>query len=184
MPVSDTQAQENALLRDESVMVTTRRAALCLMRTHLPHRRLLHDEIPRPILGAFYDVYNALAFGLFERVYANALSYALSQAGVRLARETAFEVLFRDRVVGVYRVDLLVEDKVLVEVKATHSLTDFDRRQVLNDLRVTRLDVGVLLHFGPKPHVERIMMGERLAYRGTAESHPGSPTLADSRTHP
>ena len=140
------------------------------MDRNLPRRRLPHDDLTRTIIGAFFDVYNALGFGFLEQVYVNALAIALERAGYAVEREQVYDVYFRDAVVGRYRVDLLVEASVLVEVKATHALLDAHRRQVLNYLRCTRVEVGLLLHFGPVPRFQRIVMREKL-YRTSSQSH-------------
>ena len=128
------------------------------MDRHLPSRRLRHDELTRAVIGAFYDVYNALGFGFLEQVYVKALAVALQRAGLGVEREQQYDVYFRDVVVGRYRVDLLVHQSVLVEVKATHALVDADRRQVLNSLRCTGIEVALLLHFGPVARFERIVL--------------------------
>jgi GxxExxY protein len=130
------------------------------MERNLPRRRLLHDETTRIVIGAFYDVYNALGFGFLEKVYVNALVVALERAGLLVERERLFEVPFRDAVVGLYRVDLLVERCVVVEAKSTSYLTEADFKQTLNCLTCTKLDVSLLLHFGPKPRFHRIVAEE------------------------
>ena len=139
------------------------------MERNLPRRRLPHAELTGAIIGAFYDVYNALGFGFLEQVYVNALAIALERAGFALERERAYDVYFRDAIVGRYRVDLLVEKSVLIEVKAAYALADADRRQVLNYLRCTGVEVSLLLHFGPMPEFQRIVLREQLAsYRDAA----------------
>ncbi|MEO8624231.1 MAG: GxxExxY protein [bacterium] len=84
----------------------------------------------------------------------------MERAGLLVEKERLFEVPFRDVVVGLYRVDLLVERCVVVETKATYHLTDADFAQTINCLRCTKLDVSLLLHFGPKPRFHRIVMEE------------------------
>lgn len=119
---------------------------------------LPYEELTGAIIGAFYDVYNALGFGVLKRAYVNAPAIALQRAGLAVEREQAYDIYFRDTVVGRYRVDLLIENAVLVEAKATHALADADRRQVLSYLRCTGVEVGLLLHFGPAAKFERIVL--------------------------
>jgi len=115
----------------------------------------LHSEITDRIIACFYDTYDELGYGFLESNYANGLAMFLLAAGLRVEREVAVEVLCRGAPVGLYRLDMVVEAKVVVEIKATTSIGIADERQVQNYLRATNLEVGLLLHFGPKPQVRR-----------------------------
>ena len=152
------------------------------MERNLPRRRLVHDELTRTIIGAFYDVYNALGFGFLEQIYMNALAIALERAGLLVERERVYDVPFRDVTVGRHRVDMLVEKSVLVEGKATHVIVDADRRQTMNYLRCTQLDVALLLHFGPRPSFQRIVMGEEFT-RSRNSSRGGEDAATSTRVH-
>jgi GxxExxY protein len=92
-----------------------------------------------------------------EGSYANALAVELRSKGLSVRREVPIEVVYRGVPVGMYRVDLIVEESVLVEVKSTKTVSDADFRQVLNYLKATDLEVGFLLHFGPKPRFRRLI---------------------------
>lgn len=112
--------------------------------------QLLERELTGEIIGAFYECYNVLRFGLLESVYRRALAVELRSRGVRVAEESPLEVTYKGVVVGSFRVDLLIENRVVVEAKATAVLGPTDKRQLLNYLSATNLKVGLLLHFGPE----------------------------------
>jgi len=117
----------------------------------------LHSEITDRIIAGFYDTYDELGYGFLESNYANGLTLFLRAAGLLVDREVSVEVLCRGAPVGLYRLDMVVEEKVVVEVKATSAIGIADERQVQNYLRATNLEVGLLLHFGPKPQVRRFV---------------------------
>lgn len=122
---------------------------------------LLGEELTGGVIGAFYDVYNALRFGFLEAVYANALECELRARGLAVAREATVDVHYKGEKVGVYRVDMLVQDVLVVEVKATRFLDSHAEQQVLNYLRATRLEIGLLLHFGVRPAFKRFVSSNR-----------------------
>lgn len=120
--------------------------------------KLLHAGITEQVLGAFQDVYREHGFGFLENVYVNSMVIELGARGLSVKREAPTEVLYRGVVVGRYRADLIVEDRVLLEVKAAKTITNADERQLLNYLKASRIAVGLLLHFGPEPKVLRRVM--------------------------
>lgn len=109
------------------------------------------------IIAAFYETYNTLGYGFLESVYRNALVYELRQRGMRASPEMPVTVLYKQSVVGTFRVDVLVDDCVIVELKASSVLGPTDKRQLINYLRATTLDVGLLLHYGPTPKFYRLV---------------------------
>lgn len=113
--------------------------------------------LTREIIGAFYCVYNALGYGFLESVYQRAMAHELTKRGIRVQREYLSEVLYDGVVVGHYRADMVAERTVVVETKASERLVEADRKQMLNYLRATKLEVGLLLHFGPKAHFQRFV---------------------------
>ena len=117
----------------------------------------LEKELTGIIIGAFYETYNVLDFGFLESVYKSALACELRDRGLHFRREVPVLVYYKRNRVGWHRVDLLVEGKIVVELKATILLAPTDRRQVINYLRGTKLDVGLLLHYGPEPEVHRLV---------------------------
>jgi GxxExxY protein len=119
--------------------------------------RLKHFDITQRIIGVFFQVYNELGYGFLESVYVEALAGALRQSGLRIDREVPLAVRFRGRVVGRFRADFVIGGRVLVEVKACSLLKSIHHAQVLNYLRATVLEVGLLVNFGPRPQFRRLL---------------------------
>jgi GxxExxY protein len=116
---------------------------------------LVEESLTRQIIGAFYYVYDRLGFGFLEAVYRRALAFVLRRSGLKVDCERIVDVWSEGEKVGHYRADLVVEDKVIVEIKASERLVEADRKQLLNYLRASRMEVGLLLNFGPKAQFER-----------------------------
>ena len=117
---------------------------------------LKHPEVTDKILHAFFKiVYPQLGYGFLEKVYENALVFALTSLGLKVEQQVKIAVYFQGSVVGEYFADLLVEDKVIVELKAVSRLLLEHEAQLLNYLRATPYEVGLLLNFGPKPDFRR-----------------------------
>ncbi|MDQ4079242.1 MAG: GxxExxY protein [Gemmatimonadota bacterium] len=117
---------------------------------------LLHRQTTERIIGVFYDVYNELGRGYLESVYVGALAVALQQKGIPYRRETPLDVIFRGVSVGFFRADLVVEERVVVEVKAARTIDPAHEAQLLNYLRASRIQVGLLLNFGHRPGFRRL----------------------------
>lgn len=115
---------------------------------------LLHKDITDKIIKAFYNVYNELGYGFLEKVYENALLYELSLLGLNSTKQVPISVHYKDKVVGEYFADILVENKVILELKAT-PLHEEHTYQLLNYLKATEIEVGMLLSFGKNPKFER-----------------------------
>jgi GxxExxY protein len=113
---------------------------------------LKHADITEKILGAAFQVHSFLGNGFQEVIYQRALAYEMSLAGLVFAREIEQEIYYKDlpEPIGRRRADFVVEDKVLVELKAVAQLEDVHWAQVLNYLKAYRLEVGLLLNFGSK----------------------------------
>ena len=118
---------------------------------------LIERELTGQIIGAFYECYTSLGFGFLESVYRKALATELRYRNLKVAEESPLEVNYRGIPVGRFRLDLLVEGRVAVELKSTLILGPTDQRQLINYLRAAHLDVGLLLHFGPKPEFHRLV---------------------------
>ena len=114
-----------------------------------------HSAVTQKIIAAFYEVYNTLGYGFLEKVYENALVIALTSLGLRVEQQARIAVCFQGQIVGEYFADLLVKDKVIVELKAVSRLLMEHEAQLLNYLRATPYEVGLLLNFGPKPDFRR-----------------------------
>lgn len=123
-------------------------------------RELVHGRVTERILGAFYATYDALGFGFLESVYANALTREPRDAGFDVRREFPIDVFYKGEKVGHFRADLLVEGKVIVEIKASRQIDDADHKQVLNYLRGSVIEVGLLLHYGPKRNFRRLFFDQ------------------------
>ena len=118
--------------------------------------RLVEREITADVIGAFYEVYNQLGFGFLEFIYARALEKELLKRGRTVAREVAVPVFYKGEIIANQRVDMVVDDKVMVEIKSTEVLHPRSHRITLNYLRATPLQVALLLHFGPKARFFRL----------------------------
>ena len=127
---------------------------------------LRYAELTNKVIGAFYDVYNELGHGFLESVYRQAMQLALMELGLRVESERPMVVFFRGKAVGEFRADLVVEDTLVLELKATRSLDPSHEAQLLNYLRATRMEVGLLLNFGERPEFKRLLYdNERKARR-------------------
>ena len=119
--------------------------------------KLKHAEITDKILHVFYKrVYPALGCGFLDKVYQNAIFFALESEGLKVVREAPINVYFENHLVGEYYADLLVEDKVIVELKTVEFIRPEHEAQLLNYLRATLCEVGLLLDFGKKPEFKRL----------------------------
>ncbi len=115
-----------------------------------------HTDLTEAIIGAFYRVYNELGYGFLEKVYENAMVIALTDAGLTAVQQAPIQVYFSGKVVGKYDADLLVNDLVIVELKVASSISLEHEAQLLNYLKATRYEVGLLLNFSPtKAEVKR-----------------------------
>jgi GxxExxY protein len=117
---------------------------------------LIEEQLTRSVIGAFFEVYNTLGFGFLEHVYVMALERELLARGHRVAREVSVHVTYKGQVLGVQRIDMIVDEKLVVETKSSLELPTAAQRQVFNYLRATKLEVGLLLHFGLKPRFHRL----------------------------
>jgi GxxExxY protein len=110
------------------------------------------------VIGCAFEVSNTLGAGFLEAVYENALCCELTGCGIAFQRQKPLEVKYRDRVVGNYVADVIIEDKLLLELKALSKLTGEHEAQLMNYLRATGLNVGLLINFGtPRLGVKRIV---------------------------
>ena len=119
---------------------------------------LIHRELTERVIGVFYDVYNDLGAGFLEAVYENAMAVALHEAGLPLRQQVDIPVHFRGVVVGDYRADLIVDENLIVEIKAIANLAPVHEAQLLNYLKATGREVGLLLNFGPRPQFKRMIL--------------------------
>lgn len=117
-----------------------------------------HADVSDAVIRVFYEVYNELGGGFLESVYHGTMSLALRQAGLLVASEVPIPVCFRGVVAGAFRADLVVEDCLVVELKAVHTLDRMHDAEVVHYLRATSFEVGLILNFGPKAQIQRIVL--------------------------
>jgi GxxExxY protein len=122
---------------------------------------LKYGEITDRILKCFYDVYNELGDGFLESVYEKALSIALKNEGLVFERQKGIPVYFRGIVVGDFTADIVVENKIILELKAIQRLDKVHEAQLINYLKATRIEIGFLLNFGVKPEFKRIIFNDK-----------------------
>jgi GxxExxY protein len=114
-----------------------------------------HKDLTERIIGIFYTVYNTLGYGFLEKVYENAMMIELRKAGITAKAQAPIKVMYGDESIGEYAADILVENKVIVEIKAVRVLIEEHEAQLLNYLKATRIEIGLLVNFGPKPDIKR-----------------------------
>ena len=114
-----------------------------------------YENLTREIIGCFYQVYNRLGYGFLEKVYERAMVIELVREGFHVVTQKPIAVHYRDQIVGDYYADLVVEDRVIVELKAVSQLLREHEAQILNYLNATEYEVGLLMNFGPKASVVR-----------------------------
>lgn len=124
---------------------------------HTPSNGLKHSELTEQIIGVFYDVYNEVGHGFLESTYAEAMVVALRQSSLSAVREVPVPVWFRGQKVGQYFADMLVNNTVLLELKAARSLEAAHEAQLLDYLRASEIEVGLLLNFGVRPQFRRLL---------------------------
>jgi GxxExxY protein len=128
---------------------------------------LKHSELTQKIIGVFYNVYTELGHGFLEHTYAEALAIALREIGLTVAREVPIPVWFHGKTVGQQFADIVVENAVLIELKAGRALEASHEAQLLHHLRATEIEVGLLLNFGQRPEYRRLLFdNERKKIRG------------------
>ena len=148
-----------ALRHERTRSATERRCAFvsqqysCGMQKH----NLIEERLTYSVIGAFYEVYSQLGFGFYETIYANALEHELKSRGHTVAREVSFQIVYKGHVLGIQRLDMIVDDKLGVETKATLEFQKDAMRQVHSYLRAANLKVGLLFHFGPQPRFCRFV---------------------------
>ena len=118
---------------------------------------MLHQELTEEILHWFYQVHYKLGFGFLEKVYKNALFLELTEAGLKCETEKPINVYYNNKVVGVFYADIVVDDSVILELKAVDSICKEHEYQLINYLKSCDKEVGLLLNFGKKPEMKRII---------------------------
>ena len=114
-----------------------------------------YTELTEKIINIFYRVYNKLGYGFLEKVYENAIVIECKKESIPVTAQSSIKVYYDNEVIGEYYADLLVDNKVIVEIKAAKRLTEEHEAQLLNYLKATNIEVGLLLNFGPEPKIKR-----------------------------
>ncbi len=123
-----------------------------------------HSELTEKIIKAFYKVYNTLGYGFLEKVYENALYIELEAIGFNIKNQEPIKVYYEGKEVGVYFADLIVNDIIIIELKATEYLIEENESQLINYLKATEMEVGLLLNFGKKPEVKRKVFSNNIEH--------------------
>ena len=118
---------------------------------------MLYKDLSDEIIYWFYEVYNTLKYGFLEKVYKNALYLDLTNAGLLCETEKQIDVYYKEKRVGVYYADIVVENKIILELKTSESICKEHEYQLSNYLRATDYEVGYILNFGKKPEFKRIL---------------------------
>jgi len=114
-----------------------------------------HSGLTEKIIKAFYKVYNTLGYGFLEKVYENAMFIELEEMDLFVEKQKHVTVYYKEEVVGEYIADLIVEESVIVELKATEIIAKEHEFQLINYLKATEIEIGLLLNFGKKPELKR-----------------------------
>ena len=114
-----------------------------------------HKELTEEIIKIFYKVYNTLGYGFLEKIYENALMIEFRKAGIPAESQSLIKITYEDEIIGEHAADIVVDNEVIVELKASKKLAEEHHAQLLNYLKATEIEVGLLLNFGPKPEISR-----------------------------
>ena len=114
-----------------------------------------YKELTHKIILIFYKVYNKLGYGFLEKIYESAMKIEFRKENIPAVSQSPIKVSYDNEIIGEYYADLLVDNKVIVEIKAAKNLSDEHEAQLLNYLKATNIEVGLLLNFGPKPDIKR-----------------------------
>lgn len=121
---------------------------------------MLYQPVTEMIIGSYYKVYNSLGFGFLEKVYENAMVMELVEQGFLIGQQQCITVYYKGAVVGDYVADIVVNDKIILEMKAAESLRDEHVAQLTNYLKATDMEVGLLFNFGRKPEFRRVVFSK------------------------
>jgi GxxExxY protein len=114
-----------------------------------------YQELTEKIIEIFYKVYNKLGYGFLEKVYRNAMILEFKKVGISAVTQFPVNVVYDGETIGEYFADILVDNSVVLEIKATKTLLKEHEAQLLNYLKATNIEVGLLLNFGSNPEVKR-----------------------------
>lgn len=122
----------------------------------------LYQDITDKIIKCFYEVYNTLGYGFLEKVYELSLFEELNSNGLICERQKKIEVFYKEKLVGEYYADILVDNKIILELKAAESICEEHEFQLINYLKATNIELGLLLNFGKQPEIKRKIFTNKL----------------------
>jgi len=122
---------------------------------------MLHKVLSEKIIKAFYNVYNSLGYGFLEKVYENAMLIELRKFGLDAQKQASIQVYYEEELVGKYYADIIVEKTIIVELKTAESLCEEHEFQLINYLKATELEIGLLMNFGKTPQFKRKIFTNR-----------------------
>jgi len=125
-------------------------------------KSMKYEDITEKIIKSFYNIYNTLGYGFLEKVYENAMMIDLRKAGLRCENQFPIKVFYQNEIIGEYFADILVENKIIIELKAIKQLLKQAEAQLLNYLSSTKIEVGLLMNFGEKPEIKRKIFDNKL----------------------
>jgi len=131
------------------------------LKKGVKQRMLINEELTQTVIGCFYKVYNTLGYGFLEHVYENALFYELSKNDLEVKKQCPITVHYEDIIVGKYFADIVVDNKVIIELKAVSELNTAHESQLMNYLKATNITVGLLLNFGREAEFRRMVNTKR-----------------------
>ena len=118
-------------------------------------KSIKYEKLTEGIIRIFYKVYNKLGYGFLEKIYENAMMVEMEKENIAAISQAPIKVIYDDKILGEYFADILVDGKVIVEIKAAKNLAPENEAQLLNYLKATDIEVGLLLNFGSKPQIKR-----------------------------
>ena len=122
---------------------------------------MLYENITEKILAAFFLVYNTLGYGFLEKVYENALIIELKKHGLQAVSQEPINVFYSDNLIGEYFADIIVNGLIIIELKTVDKLIEAHYKQLLNYLKATKKELGLLLNFGTKAEFKRIILTQK-----------------------
>lgn len=122
---------------------------------------MLYEDITGEIIKAFYKVYNKLGYGFLEKVYENSMIIELKKSGFQIKQQQNIKVFYEKEEVGNYYADLIIEDKVILELKCCENLREEHKSQLINYLKATNIEVGLVLNFGKKCEFKRVIFTKK-----------------------
>ncbi|MDN3510705.1 MAG: GxxExxY protein [Candidatus Jettenia sp.] len=119
------------------------------------YESIKYKDLTEKVINIFYRVYNKLGYGFLEKIYESAMMIELKKEGIPAVSQSPIKVSYENNIIGEYFTDILVDDKVIVEIKAAKGLVIENEAQLLNYLKASNIEVGLLFNFGPKPEIKR-----------------------------